>query len=230
MPARTLPNLGLQGFFDLGEDGWKDEMDLNLLKLSVLTQGGVIDKVSSLPGSPSNGDVYILDETATADANAVAIRDDGAWVFVSPLEGWFVYNRSADRFELFDGTRWDEYTASGGSGSAEITYSVPFGFTQAPLPSEILLLHVFAEPVAFPTNWDGARASIGTNPAAPFTLDVRKNGTSVGSISVATGGATSFTSGGAVTFAAGDLLSIIAPSSADAAIANCAFTLKGNRG
>lgn len=119
MPARSLPNLGLQGFFDLGEDGWKDEMDLNLLKLSVLTQGGAISKVSATPGSPANGDVHIFDETHPTNANAVAIRDAGAWVYVNPAEGWLIYNRATNAYETFNGTAWAAL-ATGGSGISGI--------------------------------------------------------------------------------------------------------------
>lgn len=227
MPARTLPNLGLQGFFDLGEDGWKDEMDLNLLKLSVLAQGGVIDKVAALPGSPTNGDIYLLDETAVANANAIAIRDAGAWVYVTPSEGWLLYNRTANYFERFDGTVWGELATGGGS----VAYSVPFGFTTAPAASETLLLHVFAEAVTFDDEWAGATEHVGTNPAASFALDVQKNGVSVGTITISDTGVVTFaTSGGAVSFAVGDLLSIVGPGTADTSIANCAFTLKGTRG
>lgn len=119
MPGRTLPNLGLTGFWPLGEDGWNDDNDANLLKLSVLVQGGVIDKVAALPTdpAPSNGDTYILDENDATNPNAVAIRDDGAWVYVTPSEGWLIYNRTANYYEKFDGTTWAEFvTGSGGGG------------------------------------------------------------------------------------------------------------------
>lgn len=227
MAARTLPNLGLQAFFDLGEDGWKDEMDSNLLKLSVLVQGAALDKVASLPGAPANGDVYILDETAASNANAVAIRDADAWVYVTPVEGWFLYNRATDSFQVFGGATWADYAPS---GSGEIAYAVPFGFATAPAASEMLLLHVFAEAVTFPASWAGAAGRIGTNPAAAFTLDVQKNGVSVGTISVTTSGVIAYSTGGtAVSFAAGDLLTVVGPTTADTAIANCAFTLPGTR-
>ncbi len=119
MPARTLPNLGLQAFFDIGEDGWDDEMSSNLLKLSVLTQGGVIDKVSADPVAPVDGDVYIFDETHPTNANAVAIRDAGAWVYVTPAEGWLLYNRAANGFTTFDGVTWGVLNTGGGGGIAE---------------------------------------------------------------------------------------------------------------
>lgn len=116
MASRTLPNLGLKAFYDLGEDGWKDEQDLNLLLLSVLVQGRVLSKESTTPGSPSDGDVHIFDETHATNANQVAIRDDGAWVYVVPLEGWLLYNEEQGYYEQFDGSVWGELEMSGGGG------------------------------------------------------------------------------------------------------------------
>lgn len=107
MASRELPNVKLKGFWLLGEDNYKDEMDLNLLKLSVLTQGGVNSKVSALPGSPANGDVHILDETVGGgNANKIVIRDAGAWIYVTPALGWMLYNRATTVFQVFSGTEW----------------------------------------------------------------------------------------------------------------------------
>lgn len=108
MASRTLPNVGLKGFWNLGEDGWKDEMDRNLLLISVLAQGGVISKVSATPGAPSDGDVHIFDETHGTQPNKIAIRDAAGWTYITPQEGWLVYNRGANYFEKFDGTVWAE--------------------------------------------------------------------------------------------------------------------------
>ena len=116
MAQRTLPNLALEGFFDLGEDGWDDEMSLNLLKLSVLVQGTALGKVSADPVGPADGDVYILDETHPTQANKIAIRDDGDWVYVTPREGWLVFNQAADYYEKFDGAAWAELATGGGGG------------------------------------------------------------------------------------------------------------------
>jgi hypothetical protein len=121
MAARALPNLGLQAFFDLGEDGWNDEYDLNFLMLSVLVQGGVISKVSATPGAPTDGDTHIFDETHPTQANKIAVRDDGAWVYFTPLEGWLVYNRTANYFEWFNGTVWAELTTGGGGGGPSLS-------------------------------------------------------------------------------------------------------------
>lgn len=121
MADRELPNLGLKGFWLLGEDGWNTDHDLNLLKLSVLVQAGAISKVSATPGSPSEGDVYLFSETHPTQPNAIAIYDDGAWVYVSPNVGWLVYNEGAGYYETFDGSAWGELATGGAAAIADLT-------------------------------------------------------------------------------------------------------------
>lgn len=116
MPSRALPNLGLQAFFDPGDDGWDDEMSLNLLLLSVLVQGGVMETVSATPGAPADGDVYLFAGDHPTDPNKIAIRDDGAWVLVMPLEGWRVYDRTANMLLMYNGSAWAEFSGGGGGG------------------------------------------------------------------------------------------------------------------
>lgn len=101
---RTLPGLGLTGYWDLGS-GWKPGMDTNLRTVSVVTQMIVKSRVAALPGSPTNGDIHIL--TATADVNKIAARDNGAWVLLSPREGWIAYDEDTSTFIKFTGTEWD---------------------------------------------------------------------------------------------------------------------------
>ena len=101
MAARTLPGIGLTGGRAAGEDGWADEMNANLLRLSVLTQLSVISRVASLPASPADGDIYIV----TADSR-VAARDAGTWVYFAPIEGWSAWDRDANVRLTYNGTAW----------------------------------------------------------------------------------------------------------------------------
>lgn len=132
MPSRPLPNLLLQAFFDLGEDGWKDEMDLNMLKLSVLVQGGVSDKVAAEPGAPADGDVVVLDETHATHPNKIAVYDDGAWVYFEPSEGWLVYDRTANAYISFTGAVWDTFAGGGGGGGSASVQTEAADYTLAP--------------------------------------------------------------------------------------------------
>jgi hypothetical protein len=104
--------LGLSAFWTLGEDGWNTGMDTNLRTLSVLVQGKAISKTTSLPGSPTNGDIYIV-PTADANGDEIAIRDDGAWVYIVPIEGDMVYVTDASNLYQFDGAAWQVF--SGGA-------------------------------------------------------------------------------------------------------------------
>ena len=108
MTARVLPNLGLKGFYVFGEDGWGDDMSLNLLKLSVLAQGGVSAKVAAEPGSPSEGDIVLLDESHGTNPNQIAVYDDSEWKYLgSPSVGWCVFNQNTGVFQVFNGSTWE---------------------------------------------------------------------------------------------------------------------------
>lgn len=109
-----------------------------------------------------------------------------------------------------------------------LSYVVPFGFTTAPTASEVMLLHTFADSVTFKQDWAGSSGKVGVNPAATYSLDVQKNGVSVGTISISTGGVVTFSSGGLeVEFAAGDVMEIRGAATAPTSLANVSVALKG---
>lgn len=153
MAGRILPNLGLIGFYAAGDDGWGAELSLGLLKLSVLAQGGVISKVNADPGAPADGDVHIFSGTHPTNANKIAIRDAGAWVYVVPVEGWMLYNRATNYFELFDGAAWAEYFPSQASDSEGWTGTAQ---NRAITPKKLFDLAATQALVDGATiNWDG---------------------------------------------------------------------------
>lgn len=101
---RALPGLALNAFWTLGSNGYKTQMDENFRMLSALVQPRVKSSVASVPGSPANGDIHRI--TAGGDINKIAVRDNGAWVYYVPQEGWMFYDQAADARLLFDGTNW----------------------------------------------------------------------------------------------------------------------------
>ena len=108
MPSRQLPGLGLNGFWAVGEDGWAAGMDTNLQKLSALCQLSVLDQdLTAPPGSPANGDTYIVGQSATGgwatQDGKVAIYDDGAWAFLDALTGLVAYVEDEALFYKYDG-------------------------------------------------------------------------------------------------------------------------------
>lgn len=116
MAPRALPGLGLSGFWGLGEDGYKDAMDVNWRLLSALVQARVLSRTTALPGSPTDGDIYIVPHGAGAHPDEIAIRDNGAWVYVTPLAGYGMYVIDSTERVTFDGTNW---TASASSATLD---------------------------------------------------------------------------------------------------------------
>lgn len=104
MPSRVYPGIGLRGDWALGENGWKDEMDTNLLTLSVLAGQQVDQIAAALPGSPAEGDIVILDAAHGTNPNKIAVYDEAAWRYITPIEGLTMYNLALDvRYEFKDG-------------------------------------------------------------------------------------------------------------------------------
>lgn len=112
---RSFPGLGLIGAWPLGDDTYKPDLDADLRTLSVVAQLTVLSKVTALPGSPTNGMIYIV--PSGGDAKKIAIRDDGAWVYLVPAEGWFAWVADEDKLYVHDGSDWIEFSSGGGSGA-----------------------------------------------------------------------------------------------------------------
>ncbi len=124
MAETFLQALGASYNFDLGSAGWKPGVDRNFVLLDTFSMGHVIsDAVSAEPGSPNVGDAYILPAglsganwatDAGAVENAVAVytnittgqADDSPWYYITPKEGWLVYNRALNTWRLFTGSAW----------------------------------------------------------------------------------------------------------------------------
>lgn len=128
MASRVLPGIGLNGFWNLGEDGWKDGADANWRKLSSLVMPRVLSKTTPLPGSPIDGEIYIV--PTGGDANKIAVRDNGEWVYYTPLTGWLVWIDDVSGHYKFTGSAWTALVAGGALTASDVEY-VPADTSQA---------------------------------------------------------------------------------------------------
>jgi hypothetical protein len=127
-----------------------------------------------------------------------------------------------------DGKLIDSGTAPGGGGGP---YDIVCSLAGKPDASEAVLEMTFTRTVNFAGNFSGSYGTVGTNPTSTATYTVNKNGSSIGTIVVSTGGVVTFTttSGATQSFAAGDRLDVTAPGTQDATLSDAAFTLAGTR-
>jgi len=99
-----------------------------------------------------------------------------------------------------------------------------------PGASDIMLRYNFVESVEYQNDFLGSVGSVGTDPTASFEIIVNKNGTPVGTITIATDGTFTFvTTADEVLFEYGDVLTLEAPATPDATAAGISFTLLGKR-
>ncbi len=130
MTARSLPGLGLTGFWEEGTNAWKSGMDANLLKLSVHVNGTVKSRTTSLPGTPTLLDIYIVPD-ADPNAGQIAVWDGEVgsedWVYLVPKEGWAFYVEDENINVQFNGSLWVEFAAAGAGGGGGGTGNVYSG-------------------------------------------------------------------------------------------------------
>ena len=147
MAASTTTNLGLSFRWTLGESGWNTGMDTNWRLIEMLLRGSVVsaDTVAE-PGSPTDGQMYIVPPSATGTDWAGQDGDiaywDGAasggadaWIFFTPLEGMRFKAADDERVWEYDGTNWG--TMERVSAATGITASVTQTQGQEPLTNNI---------------------------------------------------------------------------------------------
>jgi lysophospholipase L1-like esterase len=78
----------------------------------------VLDKdLASPPGTPADGDCYIVAASPTGawdgHAGSVAAYQDGAWAFYTPREGWHAWVADEDKLYAYSGSAWAEFANPG---------------------------------------------------------------------------------------------------------------------
>ncbi len=109
----------------------------SLTLLDALVQLAVASATTSAqPGSPADGAVYILPAGKTgadwgAMANdALAYYRDGAWVAITPREGWLGFVKDTDKFVAFTGANWADIGVNNAAAAFAFTGDItPSQFT-----------------------------------------------------------------------------------------------------
>ncbi len=94
-----------------------------LRALDAVVQLSVLDKdLASPPGSPADGDAYIVAASPSGawagQAGKIAAWQDGAWAFYIPREGWRAWVADEDTVYFHDGSAWNASLARLGIGTA----------------------------------------------------------------------------------------------------------------
>jgi hypothetical protein len=110
-------------------------------------------------------------------------------------------------------------------------YRVAVTASGSPIASERLLVHPPADLISFPANLVGSRGKVIVAPTAETVFSIQKNGVQVGTMTFAAAAtvATFSMASNLVIDASADVLTIVAPATPDATLADLGVTLKGSR-
>jgi len=99
----------------------------------------------------------------------------------------------------------------------------------SPSASQVVYERIFAISVTLPVGLTGSLGKAATAATGSTTFTINKNGSAIGTMVFAAAATVpSFTFTSAVTFNAGDILTIVAPATPDATLANIAWVLLGS--
>jgi hypothetical protein len=191
-----------------------------------LTNKVVISRTTTLPGSPTDGDIYIVPAGAVSHSEEIAFRSEGAWLYLVPEKGWMAYVADSGSLVIHDGADWNAFTGGGGGGGGITELSLFAG--GKPTTGELLFRHEFTTAIGIPIDLTGSQGSSGVAATASAVLSLKKNGTQFGTATWAVAGTEpTFAAAAIASFAVGDVLSITAPVTPDATLADISLSIVG---
>jgi hypothetical protein len=116
MAAQTEPRSGIFYGWTFGETGWNVGMDENLKRIGRFAfHLSIKDRdLATPPGSPAEGDTYIIAASATDDwagkEGQIAVwvpgTPSGAWAYATPRTGWVCFIEDEVKLAAFYGGVW----------------------------------------------------------------------------------------------------------------------------
>lgn len=186
MPQTALGNLGINFEHTLGTDDWKNSYDANWVITDWSLQPFIINRTTTAePGAPARGDAYILGSSRTGTdwgsdsgsvnnaiaiyANIPGLPDNSAWIYLTPREGFRVYDRTANQWLMWNGTAW--------VGMIPVEIIVPIGTPTSAVAAATNVAY-FRAPKAF--TLQEVRASVFTvSSSGLVTVDINEGGTTL---------------------------------------------------
>lgn len=230
-----------------GVTNWEDsEMNKPLEQLDLAigvaaTQIPVIDRdLATPPGSPSDGDTYIVAASGTGDWSGedgnIAYYDgtNTEWKFLTPAEGWRAYVQDENVWLFHNGSAWVTDTPIDHDHvENDITdkiYIVGMMFPGVP-EAGLKGIHAAAIDFTLPSGLSNSQAIADAAATAQTSISIKKNTTPIGAITFSAGGTIGyFTFAGTQSFTVGDVLKFEFPATTpDTTLADISITLKGSR-
>lgn len=220
--------------WDLGEDLWKDGVDKNFRMNDMFTGLTVIsDALTAPPGSPADGDTYLVKATATGAwatfDGKIASWQNGVWYFYAVakgLRGLFVNHGD---FRVYDGSAWG--TENTYARLPAEVQNIPMAFPFVGQPASGLTIYIpIVQDTDIPADFAGSIGYSNVNAAGTAVANIGyiRSGTptAIGTFTFTSSGSLATPSTQALLhLLANDILTCSAPSPQNAALSDFTITL-----
>ena len=137
MADTTTANLGITDIVE-GQGGSDIRVNGNMRIIDTLLCGRVLDRdLTTPPGSPSEGDAYIVLATGTGDWTGedgkIAYYTGTEWKFITPAEGFVLRVTDEDVRIEYDGAAWNRIPTSADTKQVMIRLDSPALDDQVPV-------------------------------------------------------------------------------------------------
>lgn len=189
-----------------------DIRDLSWDTDGFLASGGKIWTYAANTTTPQA--TYNSPEGNVANTNPIIADSSGqCHIYLSDSVAYDLLYLEADDTEFYSAR--GVFVSSGGEVVISTAYECGFYFLGGPpTASQEIFRYNFVRDVAFPANFAGSEGSGPTgSPSASFVASIKKDGASVGTLTISTGNAYTIASDGgvAVNFPTGSVLTVVAP-------------------
>lgn len=194
-----------------------------------LAAGGLIATYATGTTTPQ---ATYADYTGTPNSNPIVCDSSGqSHIFLDTSLSYKFTFAGSDGVVFYTENGITAGGGGGGTTTVDVAYPLSFEFLGGtpPAASEIMGIEPFTQDVDFMANWAGAQGYCITNPTASFTITIKRNLVTVGTIGISTLGVFTFATSGAaaMSFVAGDKMTLHAQSGTDATLADIGIQMPG---
>lgn len=130
MASSQNGNAGIWSGYTPGDNGWTSQHNTNWDAIDALMQCTVKSaSTTTPPGSPANGDAYIIPSGATgawaSQTGKIAAWIRSAWQFFTPKNGWEAYVQDVYSIYIYTGTAWITTKRGQQTFTSSGTFTVP---------------------------------------------------------------------------------------------------------
>lgn len=116
-----------------------------------------------------------------------------------------------------------------GESTIDLFLDWPIFIASKPTDAQLVMRLEVGRAFTFPQNLTGSQASARVASTGNVSFDIKKNGSSIGSVVFNVSASGTFTFSTATSFVAGDLFELVAPATADATLEDISITFVGQR-